>query len=133
MISFGGDLPLITVRIAAKETIKKMVFELYLSPAGPDTVEIEARVKTTGPTGVEMEALTAVSVAATPAQTSQAAGHHHQPYGRLLHNIGRASIGTPAAAQYAAHSRSEGHPWKVLSSASSPSTKSEGIPTPSHS
>ncbi|MEW5952422.1 MAG: cyclic pyranopterin monophosphate synthase MoaC [Bacillota bacterium] len=30
----------------------------------PDTVEIEARVRTTGKTGVEMEALTAVSVAA---------------------------------------------------------------------
>jgi len=29
----------------------------------PDTVEIEARVRTTGKTGVEMEALTAVSVA----------------------------------------------------------------------
>lgn len=35
-----------------------------LTPSGEDTVEIEARVKTTGPTGVEMEALTAVSVAA---------------------------------------------------------------------
>lgn len=31
---------------------------------GADVVEIEARVATTGPTGVEMEALTAVSVAA---------------------------------------------------------------------
>jgi cyclic pyranopterin phosphate synthase len=31
---------------------------------GEDAVEIEARVRTTGPTGVEMEALTAVSVAA---------------------------------------------------------------------
>jgi cyclic pyranopterin phosphate synthase len=30
----------------------------------PDGYEIEARVRTTGPTGVEMEALTAVSVAA---------------------------------------------------------------------
>lgn len=38
--------------------------KLDLTPAGPDTVEIEARVKTTGPTGVEMEALTAVSIAA---------------------------------------------------------------------
>ncbi len=31
---------------------------------GADRIEIEARVRTTGPTGVEMEALTAVSVAA---------------------------------------------------------------------
>lgn len=35
-----------------------------LKPAGPDAVEIEATVKVTGRTGVEMEALTAVSVAA---------------------------------------------------------------------
>jgi cyclic pyranopterin phosphate synthase len=35
-----------------------------LVPVEPDAVEIEARVKTTGPTGVEMEALTAVSIAA---------------------------------------------------------------------
>jgi cyclic pyranopterin phosphate synthase len=35
-----------------------------LMPVEPDAVEIEARVKTTGPTGVEMEALTAVSIAA---------------------------------------------------------------------
>ena len=35
-----------------------------LSPAPPDAVEIAATVRTTGPTGVEMEALTAVSVAA---------------------------------------------------------------------
>ncbi len=35
-----------------------------LTPAPPDTVEIEATVKLTGKTGVEMEALTAVSVAA---------------------------------------------------------------------
>ena len=31
--------------------------------SGGDCIEIEARVRTTGPTGVEMEALTAVSVA----------------------------------------------------------------------
>ncbi|MCQ4161921.1 cyclic pyranopterin monophosphate synthase MoaC [Roseomonas sp. GC11] len=37
---------------------------LDLVPVPPGRVEIEARVKTTGPTGVEMEALTAVSVAA---------------------------------------------------------------------
>ena len=35
-----------------------------LVPAGQDTVEIEATVKLSGQTGVEMEALTAVSVAA---------------------------------------------------------------------
>ena len=35
-----------------------------LTPAPPDRVEIEATVKLTGQTGVEMEALTAVSVAA---------------------------------------------------------------------
>jgi cyclic pyranopterin phosphate synthase len=35
-----------------------------LTPAPPDAVEIEATVKLTGQTGVEMEALTAVSVAA---------------------------------------------------------------------
>jgi len=35
-----------------------------LSPAPPDAVEIEATVKVSGPTGVEMEALTAVTVAA---------------------------------------------------------------------
>ncbi|MEM0945312.1 MAG: cyclic pyranopterin monophosphate synthase MoaC, partial [Pseudomonadota bacterium] len=35
-----------------------------LSPAPPDRVEIEATVKLSGQTGVEMEALTAVSVAA---------------------------------------------------------------------
>ncbi|MBV1798339.1 cyclic pyranopterin monophosphate synthase MoaC [Siccirubricoccus sp. G192] len=35
-----------------------------LTPAPPDTVEIEAVVKLTGRTGVEMEALTAVTVAA---------------------------------------------------------------------
>ena len=37
---------------------------LDLTPAPPDRVEIEATVKLTGQTGVEMEALTAVSVAA---------------------------------------------------------------------
>jgi cyclic pyranopterin phosphate synthase len=35
-----------------------------LEPAGDDSVEIAATVKTTGQTGVEMEALTAASVAA---------------------------------------------------------------------
>ncbi len=35
-----------------------------LTPAPPDRIEIEATVKLTGQTGVEMEALTAVSVAA---------------------------------------------------------------------
>ncbi len=37
---------------------------LDLAPEGDDTLRITARVKTTGKTGVEMEALTAVSVAA---------------------------------------------------------------------
>ncbi len=37
---------------------------IELEPAGEDTVEIAATVKTTGQTGVEMEALTAASVAA---------------------------------------------------------------------
>jgi len=37
---------------------------LDLAPAPPDAVEIEATVKVTGQTGVEMEALTAVTVAA---------------------------------------------------------------------
>lgn len=35
-----------------------------LTPSGPDAIEIEATVKVTGQTGVEMEALTAVTVAA---------------------------------------------------------------------
>jgi cyclic pyranopterin phosphate synthase len=35
-----------------------------LTPAGPDAIEIEATVKVSGQTGVEMEALTAVTVAA---------------------------------------------------------------------
>jgi cyclic pyranopterin phosphate synthase len=35
-----------------------------LTPAAPDAVEIEAMVKLTGQTGVEMEALTAVTIAA---------------------------------------------------------------------
>src|SRR5205823_14539794 len=38
--------------------------ELTLTPVEPDTIEIEACVKVHGRTGVEMEALTAVSVAA---------------------------------------------------------------------
>ncbi len=37
---------------------------LDLTPTAPDAVEIEATVKVTGQTGVEMEALTAVTVAA---------------------------------------------------------------------
>ncbi len=37
---------------------------IELEPSGEDTVEIAATVKTTGQTGVEMEALTAASVAA---------------------------------------------------------------------
>ncbi|PZW50807.1 cyclic pyranopterin monophosphate synthase subunit MoaC [Humitalea rosea] len=42
--------------------LSKVTVDLTL--VAPDTVEIEALVKTTGPTGVEMEALTAVSIAA---------------------------------------------------------------------
>jgi len=38
--------------------------EISLTPGGPDTILIEAIVKVLGRTGVEMEALTAVSVAA---------------------------------------------------------------------
>jgi cyclic pyranopterin phosphate synthase len=38
--------------------------ELALMPVGPDVIRIEATVKVQGRTGVEMEALTAVSVAA---------------------------------------------------------------------
>lgn len=37
--------------------------ELTLAPEGPDAVRVEARVKTTGRTGVEMEAMLAVSAA----------------------------------------------------------------------
>jgi cyclic pyranopterin phosphate synthase len=37
---------------------------LDLEPAGADRLRIQARVKTTGKTGVEMEALTAASIAA---------------------------------------------------------------------
>ena len=37
--------------------------EVSVEPAGDDRVEVTARVKVTGRTGVEMEALTAVSVA----------------------------------------------------------------------
>jgi cyclic pyranopterin phosphate synthase len=37
---------------------------LTLEPAPPDAVEISATVRTTGRTGVEMEALTAASIAA---------------------------------------------------------------------
>jgi cyclic pyranopterin phosphate synthase len=42
--------------------IAKVAVEL--TPAPPDAIEIEATVKVTGQTGVEMEALTAVTVAA---------------------------------------------------------------------
>lgn len=38
--------------------------KVELTPIAPDTVEIEALAKTTGQTGVEMEALTAVTIAA---------------------------------------------------------------------
>jgi cyclic pyranopterin monophosphate synthase len=38
--------------------------ELTLAPVPPDTIRIEAKVKVHGRTGVEMEALTAVSIAA---------------------------------------------------------------------
>jgi cyclic pyranopterin phosphate synthase len=38
--------------------------ELTLEPLGSDALRVEARVQTTGKTGVEMEALTAVAVAA---------------------------------------------------------------------
>jgi cyclic pyranopterin phosphate synthase len=37
--------------------------ELSLSPEGPDTIHVEATVKSVGRTGVEMEALVAVSAA----------------------------------------------------------------------
>jgi cyclic pyranopterin phosphate synthase len=42
--------------------ISKVTVDLVAAP--PDTIEIEAMVKLTGQTGVEMEALTAVTVAA---------------------------------------------------------------------
>jgi cyclic pyranopterin phosphate synthase len=77
----GGDLPkgdvLAVARIAgimaAKKTgdliplchplgVDSVVVDL--SPSGPDTLRITATVSVTGRTGVEMEALTAVSVAA---------------------------------------------------------------------
>ncbi|WP_428393831.1 cyclic pyranopterin monophosphate synthase MoaC [Lichenicoccus sp.] len=77
----AGGLPkgdvLATARIAgimaAKQTavliplchplsLSSVAVELRRGSAG-DCIEIEARVRTTGPTGVEMEALTAVSVA----------------------------------------------------------------------
>lgn len=38
--------------------------KIDLQPLDPDTIEIEATVRTTGQTGVEMEALTAASIAA---------------------------------------------------------------------
>ncbi|WP_066636663.1 cyclic pyranopterin monophosphate synthase MoaC [Desulfolucanica intricata] len=59
--------------MAAKETgrLIPMAHPIMVTGSGidfryryPDTIEIEARVRTTGKTGVEMEALTAVSVAA---------------------------------------------------------------------
>ena len=43
--------------------LSKVALELEAEPGLPG-IRIEARVRTTGPTGVEMEALTAVSVAA---------------------------------------------------------------------
>ena len=43
--------------------LSKVALDLEADPALPG-IRIEARVRTTGPTGVEMEALTAVSVAA---------------------------------------------------------------------
>ncbi len=70
-----GD-PLQTARLAgimaAKRTadliplchpLQLSLVDVVLTPT-PDGFEIESRVRTTGPTGVEMEALTAVSVAA---------------------------------------------------------------------
>ena len=70
-----GD-PLQTARLAgimaAKRTadlvplchpLQLSFVDVLVAPAG-DGFEIESRVRTTGPTGVEMEALTAVSVAA---------------------------------------------------------------------
>ena len=59
--------------MAAKETPRLIPMAHPISLTGvnvnfrlrqPDTVEIESRVRTTGKTGVEMEALTAVTVAA---------------------------------------------------------------------
>jgi cyclic pyranopterin phosphate synthase len=50
-------IPLCHPLLLAKVTVD-------LTPAPPDAVEIEALVKVTGQTGVEMEALTAVTVAA---------------------------------------------------------------------
>jgi cyclic pyranopterin phosphate synthase len=44
--------------------ISSVTVDLALSPGDPASVEIAATVRTTGPTGVEMEALTAASVAA---------------------------------------------------------------------
>ena len=51
LIPLCHPLPLSSVRVE-------------LVPAAPDAVEIEATARTTGQTGVEMEALTAVTVAA---------------------------------------------------------------------
>ncbi len=59
--------------MAAKETgrliplahpIALTAVNIYFYPRSPDAIEIEACVRTTAKTGVEMEALTAVSVAA---------------------------------------------------------------------
>jgi cyclic pyranopterin monophosphate synthase len=44
--------------------VAKVTVDLKLNDPAPGNVLISAEVKTTGPTGVEMEALTAVSVAA---------------------------------------------------------------------
>ena len=79
---FGGELPkgdaLATVRIAAIQGTKrtadliplchpiplnKIDLELWLDEAA-NAVHVQATARTTGKTGVEMEALTAVSVAA---------------------------------------------------------------------
>jgi len=50
-------IPLCHPLLISKETVD-------LTPAPPDAIEIEAMVKLSGQTGVEMEALTAVAIAA---------------------------------------------------------------------
>lgn len=66
---------------------------LVLRPAPPDAVEIEATVAATGPTGVEMEALTAASIAAlTIYDMCKAVDRGMRIDGlRLLHKTGGAS------------------------------------------
>lgn len=44
--------------------VAKVTVDLTLDDPAPGSIAITAEVKTTGPTGVEMEALTAASVAA---------------------------------------------------------------------